>query len=172
MNSKFSSLKKQREDLAAENAADQNEIEKYETKKHNLEKCTDREMNSLKQKQINMTDELDLLRTKLSKTSLDSELNEPTIPISKEDKMLTFLNKSITTKERELECPICLEVSEPPIFMCLESHIVCNNCWPKVKKCPECRTPYPASAKRHRYAEKTAEELLDLKKQRKEMQDT
>ena len=88
-------------------------------------------MYRLKQIQINMTHELNLLRTKLSTTSLDSELlsllNEPTIPISKEDKMLTFRDKSIATKERELECPICLEVSEPPIFMCPESHIVCNN---------------------------------------------
>ena len=83
--------------------------------------------------------------------------------------MLTFLNRAITTKQRELECPLCLEVSEAPIFMCPESHLVCAHCKPKVEKCPECRTPYPNPAKRHRYAEKTAEELLDLKNQRIEM---
>ena len=85
--------------------------------------------------------------------------------------MLTFLDRAIATKERGLECPLCLEISEPPIFMCPESHLVCAHCKPKVEKCPECRTPYPDPAKRHRYAEKTAEELSDLKNQRKQMEE-
>ena len=32
--------------------------------------------------------------------------------------------------------------------------------------CPECRNPYPARPRRHRYAEKAAEELAELKEKR------
>ena len=39
----------------------------------------------------------------------------------------------------------------------------------QVAACPECRKEYPKKARRHRYAEKAAEELNDLKKERDEI---
>ena len=33
-------------------------------------------------------------------------------------RMLDFLSKSIKEKEADLECPICMETAEIPIFMC------------------------------------------------------
>ena len=35
----------------------------------------------------------------------------------------------------------------------------------QVKECPECRQPYSGQPRRHRYAEKTAEELRKLRKE-------
>ena len=32
--------------------------------------------------------------------------------------MLDFLSKSIKEKEDDLECPICIETAEVPIYMC------------------------------------------------------
>lgn len=40
---------------------------------------------------------------------------------------------------RELECPVCMEYMEPPITFCLGGHNICNNCRPKVSKCPTCK---------------------------------
>ena len=37
--------------------------------------------------------------------------------------------------------------------------------------CPECREPYPKKAKRHRYAEKAAEELAGLMEERAQFTD-
>lgn len=41
--------------------------------------------------------------------------------------------------EAELECPICFELSRPPIYQCPEGHIICSECRPRVTRCPVCR---------------------------------
>ena len=39
-----------------------------------------------------------------------------------------------------LECPICFEtIDSVPIYQCLNGHVVCKNCHPKMKTCPICR---------------------------------
>ena len=38
-----------------------------------------------------------------------------------------------------MNCPVCYEFISPPFMGCQNGHIVCNNCIPKVKKCPTCR---------------------------------
>ena len=62
--------------------------------------------------------------------------------------MRDFLCKSIKEKEADLECPVCLETAEAPIFTCQEMHLICANCRPKLSDCPECRVPY--QLRRHR----------------------
>ena len=74
-----------------------------------------------------------------------------------------FLLSSITEKESDLECPVCLETAEGEIFSCVEQHLVCSQCRPRVSECPQCRHPYPPTPLRHRYAEKMAVELQNLK---------
>ena len=64
--------------------------------------------------------------------------------------MRDFLSKSIKAKEADLECPVCFETAEAPIYMCQEMHLICSNCRPKLKECPECRAPYQAQLRRHR----------------------
>ena len=64
--------------------------------------------------------------------------------------MRDFLSKSIKEKEELLMCPVCFETAEAPIFMCQEMHLICSNCRPKLKECPECRAPYKAQLRRHR----------------------
>ena len=49
-----------------------------------------------------------------------------------------------------MEWPVCFETAEVPIYMCQEMHLICANCRPKLKECPECRAPYQAQLKRHR----------------------
>ena len=75
-----------------------------------------------------------------------------------------FLLNSIREKEAELECPVCLETAVGgEIFSCIHQHLVCSQCRPRVRKCPTCRQPYPPTPLRHRYAEKMAVELQNLR---------
>ena len=68
--------------------------------------------------------------------------------------------------------------------MCLEQHLVCSSCRPRINTCPECREPYTdgrpgagalgsgagagsgAGFRRHRYAERAGVELGALRKDR------
>ena len=60
--------------------------------------------------------------------------------------------------ERELECPVCMEVSRPPIYQCEEGHIICSSCKPLLKVCPHnCGQKYSEPAIRCRFAEKLAD---------------
>merc|ERR1719300_961643 len=59
-------------------------------------------------------------------------------------RLLEYIDSKIEAKEKELECPVCLEVASVPIFCCDDQHIICSDCRPKVSVCPECRDPYPA----------------------------
>ena len=51
----------------------------------------------------------------------------PTAPVYSQE-MLSSLEKQITAKRRELECPVCLVESAPPIYTCVAQHLVCANC--------------------------------------------
>ena len=80
---------------------------------------------------------------------------------------LKSINNKIEAKERELECPVCLEVASPPIYQGLCQHLVCSACRPRLVQCPECREAYREEGwQRHRYAEKASLDLEDLRRER------
>lgn len=37
------------------------------------------------------------------------------------------------------ECPVCFEITLPPIMQCQVGHLVCSSCRPKLSCCPTCR---------------------------------
>ena len=76
--------------------------------------------------------------------------------------LIEFMAKSIKEKEEALTCPVCLETASAPIYMCLQQHLICSSCRPKLSACPECRQKYK-DKQRHRYAERDAQELSKLK---------
>ena len=77
---------------------------------------------------------------------------------------IDFLSKSIKKKEADLECPVCMEIAEAPIYMCQQMHLICSKCRPMLDVCPVCREEYQ-DMRRHRYAEETAGELQELREQ-------
>ena len=85
---------------------------------------------------------------------------------SSKSEFLTFLDDIIKEKEKELECPVCLEVAGAPVYMCPNSHLLCLNCVQKLKDCPKCRRKLPKTPLRHRYAEKIVDELERLRERR------
>ncbi|XP_050306909.1 E3 ubiquitin-protein ligase sina-like [Anthonomus grandis grandis] len=46
------------------------------------------------------------------------------------------LEKAISKK---FDCPVCMYPSSPPIMMCINSHIICFDCWKRCTRCPTCR---------------------------------
>jgi hypothetical protein len=93
----------------------------------------------------------------------------PSEPVSDSVKPIKGENKSQETKkkaktaelrevERELEWPVCMDVSRPPIYQCEEGHIICSSCKPLLKVCPHnCGKQYSEPAIRCRFAEKLAD---------------
>ena len=83
-----------------------------------------------------------------------------------------MLISSIKDKEADLECPVCLEIADSPIYSCQESHVICSTCMPKLSSCPECRQSFKGKGlpRRHRYAEKSAVELKKLKEELRAME--
>ena len=82
------------------------------------------------------------------------------------------LAKEIEEKERDLECPVCFELCNKPIFMCDLSHQICKECKPKMKFCPQCREPYKNHKMRHKVKEMTSDKLQILYKNMKELLET
>ena len=75
--------------------------------------------------------------------------------ISKEqattNELVKSLEAQISAMSLELECPVCLNVSAPPIYMCLAQHPVCSGCRSNLQECPMCSEPYKQGMIRHRY---------------------
>ena len=46
------------------------------------------------------------------------------VPENEQSELLNYLQESLKDKEKELECPVCLETAEVPIFMCSEMHLI------------------------------------------------
>merc|ERR1712083_127686 len=118
--------------------------------------------------------ELESLKVRISELSKDEANTADSADKANQEaqRFLMGINKKIEAKESDLECPVCLEVSSTPIYSCDEQHIICSDCRPKVKICPECREPYPNKPRRHRYAEKAAQELEALILERAELLDS
>ena len=95
-------------------------------------------------------------------TNQEEEVGPPTNELM----LMILLNsvvERIQKKEADLECPVCLETAQVPIYTCSNQHLICSECRSQVaqESCPECRTPYDGM-ERHRYAEKNREELEEM----------
>nr|CAD7429547.1 unnamed protein product [Timema monikensis] len=57
-----------------------------------------------------------------------------------------------------LECPICFNFMSAPILQCVNGHIICAACKPRLPQCPICRSEFLET--RNKLAECLAENLL------------
>ena len=146
-----------------------------EQKKKELEKCMDTEMTKMEAAEVAIAEDIerlnkalcsnikateDLARFKFSWSVYifesmyffrkDVVRAETTAVGGGTNRMMDFLSKSIKEKEADLRCPVCFETAEVPIYTCQEMHLICSNCRPKLRECPECRAPYQAQPRRHR----------------------
>ena len=172
---RIAKLKKEKLVIDDEKDVASKNLMKLNAKKVKLEKYIEVEMMKAKARELDLETEIDEINGEL--TALircdSSELGENIEMIDHDpgQKLLDFLAISIYEKEKDLECPVCLETASSPIYSCQENHLICSSCRPMVKLCPECRMEYGGKKvlRRHRYAEKTVVELERLREERRKI---
>jgi E3 ubiquitin-protein ligase SIAH1 len=45
-----------------------------------------------------------------------------------------------------LQCPVCFDLMEAPIYQCSSGHIICSGCCKQVNSCPQCRVAFNPQA--------------------------
>ena len=56
------------------------------------------------------------------------------------------------------ECPVCLQMPLGRVYICENSHPICDDCLPKVDKCPQGRCHY--AKRRHGLRDRTMEKMI------------
>ena len=116
------------------------QIEKMERKRKKLEKYMETEMNKVRLEGETITKEIQELNdslqanikatedlARLDVTNSKAEAGPSDASSGKNEstaRMVDFLTKSIKEKESDLECPVCFETAEVPIYMCPEMHLI------------------------------------------------
>jgi hypothetical protein len=70
------------------------------------------------------------------RTAERSQPPNQSTPRTQEEETFDFLKWRLSA---QLECLLCIEIMMPPIMVCWNGHMICNNCRPKLEKCPLCR---------------------------------
>ena len=116
------------------------------------------EMNRLEEKIVSQTKKVD--NSLLKKVeSYEERVNEKLQILIKEKV------ESIKEMQSSLECPVCLETANIPIFRCSKEHLICSKCRHKISNCPVCREIYQGDPERYRLAEKIVKEVGKMKDQ-------
>ena len=123
-------LKSEKQKITNETARDVEQIEKLTKKRLKLEKSIDAEMKRYLESDAKMKKELEHIEAKID--AIESVANSSSDGHSPNSAMVDFIMASIESKEKDLECPVCLETAVAPIFSCPESHVICSTCRPKV----------------------------------------
>ena len=177
LENRIKELKLKKVEVLKEYKDDDEMIQNYLSKKQTLDYHVEKEMEMYKEEGDTIKKEIRDLESRKNETNaiidnLSKEMfntRQSDIPVEPNNQLLKIIDDEIGEKERRLECPVCLEVAESPIFMCSEQHLICSACRPKLKECPECRQSFEEKSKRHRYAEETSEELVRLKERRRKV---
>jgi len=171
-------IQSQKEKLKVENDNLEREMKKLRKKRIAAEGDLEKKIAPLKEKKGNLIKEIQGLREKIlqNATEVEAASRKPESgDAGSKNLLLDFLTNQIKSKEDDLECPVCLETSATPIYMCQNQHIICSDCLEKIqqtvskKECVQCRTPYPKKPERHRYMEKVADELQTLRSKRRDI---
>merc|ERR1712129_284381 len=163
MEVKVEEAKREKNELEKKVEINNKHLAKLAEKKSRLDKYIESEIQERTEKAKSIEAEIVLLEEQAVKNEQKSEdvFNE----VITEDPRKELLNFLIKQKENDLECPVSLVTATVPIYSCLESHLICSACRPRVAECPECRVVYKDKKpkRRHRYAERMVEELNMLR---------
>ena len=164
IDAEIETLVKEKEALRLSRQENEKRLENLSVKKNEMDKMVDAEMKKYTERDTEV-------KTILRRLSTPEPPRETSTSVDVQ--MVAFLRQTISRKEEDLLCPVCLEIAQTPIFTCPDSHIICSACVPKLKaqECPQCRVELPNPLKRDRFAEKTAVELEELLQTMKKLTD-
>jgi len=156
-------LKRMKASLIDENKSIDAKISELETEKKSVQSDIEKQTAEFEVKESTLKKEVEIVEEKIKSVDIKIKTTKDYKGLENQTyKMVKFLDKQIETKQRDLECPVCLEVAKAPIYSCSESHLVCHLCIHNLKQCPVCRVEYKGEKKQHRYAERDAIELESL----------
>lgn len=168
---RIKTLINEKEELQTTLVQEEKKLKKNIDKKKRMEEFIDKKIKEEKTEQLKIEGRLQHLKDEMGKTKSKAEIKNDIQMPSTNVPFSNFIVDKIQEKEKELECPVCLVLASPPIFSCAKQHLVCKECRPRLKECPECRAPY-LEVQRHRYAERCAEELETFKQQKRLLETT
>ena len=121
---KFEEMQKAKEDQ-------ETKLAKLLVKKEKLEKYLDEKSRENHARKLQLENEIEEIKTALQETPSGQT---GTSDESLKKWMLQHFDNLIESMKEKLECPICFDLASAPIFCCLEQHLICSDCLPKVKR--------------------------------------
>ena len=114
---KMSELQLKKDQLVKDKEVRDNKLGELLGKKNKLENFITETISENKETKIQLEKEMEEIKVRLQ-TSDEAPLNK--FEAQPENlKLFDYINSQIEAKEKELECPVCLEVASIPIFCCI-----------------------------------------------------
>ena len=129
---KIKKIKSYKSDLNEQCSQCNTQLDKMERKRKKLEKYFETELGKVRIEGTQISEDIDKLNVDLAanlqatkdlaKQEVVTEPEPCTAPPAESNRtnnrLKEFMAQTIKEKENDLECPICLEIAEPPIYMC------------------------------------------------------
>jgi len=157
--------------LKEEERGKETEIQESHATERRVEEHTANNLKGLSSEMMILEDKIDkcMHNSKMMHYELAKKGGTSKSTSSTNKELVEFLQDQIKTLEDELKCPVCLKVSEVPIYTCSLQHHVCGSCFSSLFQvyapmimCPTCREYMNLPPSRHRSMEKMAEQLHKL----------
>ena len=105
-------------------------LDKLLKKKNKLENFIEEKVSENKETKRRLEKEIKEIKVRFKETQLarKSEAQPESLKL-----LVEYINDQIESKEKELECPVCMEVASAPLFCCDDQHLICAECRPKVR---------------------------------------
>ena len=131
-------LQDKKEKLASRTRDSDEKVLKIKKKKDKLERFLDIEGSRHSSARQRLEQTIGEIKTEIDKSRQVGESSMPERGQSEKLNLnlewLDSIERKIADKEKELECPICLEVAFVPIYCCEAQHVICSLCRPKVNQ--------------------------------------
>ena len=121
---KFEEMQKTKEDQ-------ETKLAKLLVKKEKLENYLDEKSRENHARKLQLENEIEEIKTALQETPSGQT---GTSDESLKKWMLKHFDNQIESMKEKLQCPVCFDLASAPIFCCLEQHLICSDCLPKVKR--------------------------------------
>ena len=129
---KIADLQADRERLIKEVEERNDQMISLAREKEDLEKDIDRNVEEATRDIAALEEEIKSLRIDSPSKAVKSK-EEPQPKRNPNMQLLEYIENKIEAKQKELECPVCLEVASAPIFTCSDLHLICGHCYAGLK---------------------------------------
>ena len=127
MSTEIANLEVRKAQLTSKYSEKDDNFNKLKQKREELEQFISTSLTDTKLNIFTLEKEVKSLEVKLFNENKHSNVTKEHI-FSLGNLYIDSMNVKIVAKEKELECPVCLETASAPILMCEDQHLICNSC--------------------------------------------